>query len=215
LNGRPARTRPPTRRPGEAGPEAGSVENRDANQLLELSRADRIVCADVATEYFPACRSHDVLRGYGSGGPDFVIEMLDEDAYHQLEAILGAIDPTSADELGEGEIRFLGVGTCGPRHPQPPDVPRGVDRRGQRARRSGRTPAVEFRAHVRRRRVADRVVVPRSAPQMGGRDDRPPGERLLRGGPVALGLTSDQTVYRAACTSEGIERTRSAREGRT
>lgn len=97
---------------------AAALVDRDVEALIELSRPDRIVCAEVAREYFPGCRSADVLLGYGSGGPDFVIELLDAEAYRgRLEAILGALDPAYSDELGDGAVAFLGVGTCGPNIP--------------------------------------------------------------------------------------------------
>jgi hypothetical protein len=97
---------------------AEALTERDDEALFALSRRDRIVCADVAREYFPGCRSKDVLRGHGSGGPDFIVEILDEQAYRgQIDAILGALDPTYSDELGDGSVRFLGVGTCGPNVP--------------------------------------------------------------------------------------------------
>lgn len=88
---------------------------RDAGRLFALSRRDRLVCADLATEYFPGCRTRDVLRGHALGGATFVVDVVGDAAYRgRLEAILGTIDPSFGDGLGDGSIRVLGVGTCGP-----------------------------------------------------------------------------------------------------
>jgi hypothetical protein len=56
-----------------------------------------------------------VLRGHALGGATFVVEVVDDDRYlGQLEAIFGNVDPAFEDELGDGSIRPVGVGTCGP-----------------------------------------------------------------------------------------------------
>jgi hypothetical protein len=78
----------------------------DAARLFELSRAGRLVCAELATEYFPGCERRDVLEGYGLSGPDFTVEVVDAAAYRaRLEEVIDRLD---------GEVRVVGVGTCGP-----------------------------------------------------------------------------------------------------
>jgi hypothetical protein len=87
----------------------------DAHRLFELSREDRLVCAEVATEYFPGCETADVLEGHGLSGPDFTVEVVDEAAYRaRLDEVLSGFDASFADDLGDGEVRVVGVGTCGP-----------------------------------------------------------------------------------------------------
>ena len=100
---------------GTASDVAAALSDRDAEALFALSRSGTIDCAEVAREYFPACASEDVLRGYGISGATFLVEMLGRRAYRQqLEAITGSIDPSFADELGGGAVQIVGVGTCGP-----------------------------------------------------------------------------------------------------
>ncbi len=80
-----------------------------------MSRKDRLVCAELAVEYFPGCETRDVLQGYGLRGSNFIVELVDDDGYRdQLEAISSNVDPSFVDDLGGGEARVLGVGTCGP-----------------------------------------------------------------------------------------------------
>ena len=96
-----------------------ALQAGDADALFELSRDDRLVCAEVATEYFPDCVTDDtVLKGHGLSGPDFVVEVVDADAYRgRLDALVNGIDPSFTDELGDGDVRLIGVGTCGPDSP--------------------------------------------------------------------------------------------------
>ena len=92
-----------------------ALQAADVDRLAALSREDRLVCAELAVEYFPGCETDDVLVGHGLGGPDFVIEVVDDRAYRRrLEAIVSHVDPSFADELGDGDVRVIGVGTCGP-----------------------------------------------------------------------------------------------------
>jgi hypothetical protein len=92
-----------------------ALQAADADELYELSREDRLVCAKVNREYFPGCETDNVLVGHGSSGANFVVEVLDEGAYRgQLEAIVTNVDPAFSDELGDGSVRVVGVGTCGP-----------------------------------------------------------------------------------------------------
>jgi hypothetical protein len=94
---------------------ATALSHRDGRSLLLLSRSTTIDCAEVAREYFPACASEDILKGYGISGATFLVEVLERQAYgQQLEAVIGAIDPSYMDELGDGSAQVLGVGTCGP-----------------------------------------------------------------------------------------------------
>lgn len=87
----------------------------DAERLFALSRKSRLVCAQLAIEYFPACERDEVLRGYTLSGANFIVEVVDEEGFRgQLEAIVRGIDPSFSDDLGHGSVRVIGVGTCGP-----------------------------------------------------------------------------------------------------
>lgn len=87
----------------------------DAARLFELSREDRLVCAELNTEYFPGCERDDVLEGYGLSGPDFTVDVVDAARYRaRLETVVGSLDPSFADDVGSGAVRIVGVGTCGP-----------------------------------------------------------------------------------------------------
>jgi hypothetical protein len=92
-----------------------ALQAGDAARLFELSRADRLVCAEVAAEYSPGCEGDDVLEGHGLSGPDFIVEVVDAARYRaRLEDVMGSLDPSFSDDLGGGEVRVVGVGTCGP-----------------------------------------------------------------------------------------------------
>jgi hypothetical protein len=94
---------------------ATALSVREGGSLVRLSRSTTIRCDEVAREYFPACQAEDVLVGYGIGGADFVVEVLRRRAYRRrLEAMVGGIDPSYSDALGDGSVQLLGVGTCGP-----------------------------------------------------------------------------------------------------
>jgi hypothetical protein len=72
-----------------------ALQAADVDRLFALSREDRLVCAELAVEYFPACETADVLEGHALSGPDFTVEVVDGDGYRrQLEAIVSSIDPT-------------------------------------------------------------------------------------------------------------------------
>lgn len=87
----------------------------DADALFRLSFPQRFDCDEVDIVYFPACETSERLVGFPVGGGALRIEVLHEAAYRsQLEAILGAIDPSFTDEHGDGAPAILGVGTCGP-----------------------------------------------------------------------------------------------------
>ncbi len=90
----------------------------DVDRLLALSRVDRIVCADVAIEHFPGCTAGGVLEGHGVSNADQLVELVGDSEYRaHLDEILGALDPAYSDEHGTGDVRLLGVGTCGPDQP--------------------------------------------------------------------------------------------------
>ena len=92
-----------------------ALQAAGVDRLFELSREDRLVCTELAVEYFPMCDEDDVLEGHALGGSDFIIEVVDDEGYRaQLDAIIGNIDPSFSDELGDGSVRVMGVGTCGP-----------------------------------------------------------------------------------------------------
>lgn len=92
-----------------------ALQAADVDRLFALSREDRLVCAELAVEYFPGCETDDVLDGHALSGPTFIVEVVDAEGYRgQLDAIVSSIDPSFADELGDGGVRVIGVGTCGP-----------------------------------------------------------------------------------------------------
>jgi hypothetical protein len=92
-----------------------ALQRADVERLFRLSREDRLVCAKLNRQYFPGCETQDVLVGHGSSGANFVVEVLDDEAYRrQLEAIVTNVDPAFSDEVGDGSVRVVGVGTCGP-----------------------------------------------------------------------------------------------------
>ncbi len=74
-----------------------------------------IVCDDVVPEYFPECETSATLHGYGLSGPHFLVHLVNENAYvDHLRTITGRVDPSFSDEHGDGAVRIIGVGTCGP-----------------------------------------------------------------------------------------------------
>jgi hypothetical protein len=94
---------------------ANALAAGDDEALLGLSRVDTIDCDVVAVEYFPECDTNAVLRGYGLSDPEFLVDLVDERAYiDHLDTITGSVDPSFSDELGDGALRVIGVGTCGP-----------------------------------------------------------------------------------------------------
>ena len=90
----------------------------DVDRLLDLSRIDTIVCADVAADYFPGCAEADTVAGHGVSDAGLLVTMLEAAAYRdRLGRMIDAIDPSFIDPLGDGAVRLLGVGTCGPDQP--------------------------------------------------------------------------------------------------
>jgi hypothetical protein len=82
---------------------ANALAARDRSRPLELSRPDTINCAEVAREYFPGCRSEEVLGGYGLSGPDLLVELVTDDVYaDHLDAITSNVDPSFSDVHGNG-----------------------------------------------------------------------------------------------------------------
>ena len=97
---------------------ANALVAGDDQALLALSRQDTIVCDDVVIEYFPQCEAGATLHGYGLSGPQFIVDLVGEEAYvDHLDEITDRVDPAFTDELGDGAVRILGVGTCGPDEP--------------------------------------------------------------------------------------------------
>ncbi len=97
---------------------ANALAAGDEQALLGVSRIDTIVCDDVATEYFPECETSAVLHGYGLSDPHFLVHLVSESAYvEHLGTITGRVDPSFSDEFGDGALRIIGVGTCGPNIP--------------------------------------------------------------------------------------------------
>jgi hypothetical protein len=90
----------------------------DIADLMALNRIDTIVCADVSAEYFPGCAQADTVEGHGVSDAGLLVTMLDTAAYRdRLGRMIDAIDPSFIDPLGDGAVRLLGVGTCGPDQP--------------------------------------------------------------------------------------------------
>ena len=78
-------------------------------------RADTVDCADVVQEYFPQCRTDDVLVGHGFSDADLVVEPVPEGACpERLETITSGLDAAFTDQLGDGAVRVIGVGTRDP-----------------------------------------------------------------------------------------------------
>ncbi len=87
----------------------------DIADLMALSRIDTVVCADVSAEYFPGCAQADTVVGHGVSDAGLLVTMLETAEYRgRLGTVVGAVDPTFTDDFGEGGVRLLGVGTCGP-----------------------------------------------------------------------------------------------------
>lgn len=100
---------------GTAAAVIEALQAADSDRLFALSRDDRFVCAKLAAEFFPTCDERDSLEGYVLSGPNFLVEVVGDRAYReQLDAIVSNLDPSFSDELGNGDVRVLGVGTCGP-----------------------------------------------------------------------------------------------------
>jgi hypothetical protein len=98
---------------------ADALGTGNAQRLLELSREDQLDCGDVSVEYFPDCTTADaVVEGHGLSGPDLLVNLIDRGEYEEwLRAITTGIDPSYTDELGDGSVRLIGIGTCGPDEP--------------------------------------------------------------------------------------------------
>jgi hypothetical protein len=97
---------------------ANAVSRGDAPQLVALSRSDTIRCADVAQEYFPGCETDDVLEGHGLSDAGFTVELVSERAYlDALDRLTGSRADSFVDEIGAGDLKVIGVGTCGPDDP--------------------------------------------------------------------------------------------------
>ena len=80
---------------------ANALASKNAGELVELSRADTIDCADVLQEYFPQCRTGDVLEGHGLSDADLIVELVSQDAYRErLDTITGGLDAAFSDSSG-------------------------------------------------------------------------------------------------------------------
>ena len=97
------------------GEAATSLVAGDAEGLLRLHRPDVFDRSEVEVEIFPACAEGGVLRGHPIASAAFGIEVLSPSRYQrQLVSVVGAIDPSFEDDHGDGTMKVLGVGTCGP-----------------------------------------------------------------------------------------------------
>ena len=100
---------------GTATTAANALATGNTPALFELSRMDSIDSAEVTREYFPQCGSRDVIEGHGLSDAGFIVELAAGDTYRdRLEEITSGVDPAYADQLGNGAVHVLGVGTCGP-----------------------------------------------------------------------------------------------------
>jgi hypothetical protein len=94
---------------------ASALVGADAAALVELSRPDRFVCAELPTELFPTCAQGGVLRGHPMASAVPIFEVLPPTRYRsQVGSILGSVDPSFVDAHGAGDLAVMGVGTCGP-----------------------------------------------------------------------------------------------------
>ena len=93
---------------------ANALAAGDDEALLGLSASTR----SSATTSPPSTSRNvtsAVLHGYGLSDPHFLVHLVNENAYvDHLGTITGGVDPSFADELGDGTLRIIGVGTCGP-----------------------------------------------------------------------------------------------------
>jgi hypothetical protein len=100
------------------GAAANALTAGDVPALLALSLVEEFDCDALPTELFPDCAPGVVRRGYARSGGQGVIRILDRDAFRaELAALSERVDPGFTDDVGTGELRVLGVGTCGPDDP--------------------------------------------------------------------------------------------------
>ena len=101
-----------------AGAAAVALTAGDVPALLELSVAEEFDCDALPAELFPDCTPGQVLHGYARSGGDGLIRILDRDAFRaELAALSDLVVPAFTDDVGTGELRVLGIGTCGPADP--------------------------------------------------------------------------------------------------
>jgi hypothetical protein len=129
----PTISRPPTpaRSPDRAGCPVGdddacraargvidALRAGDPDAVLRLTREMTVDCTKVDRRFFQACATNTSLRGYQLTASVFSIEVLSREVYRdRLAAILANVDTAFQDEHGSGEIRSIGIGTCGPNVP--------------------------------------------------------------------------------------------------
>lgn len=94
---------------------AAALTGRDAVGLVALSRQDTIDCAEVERRYVPGCETEEIVRGHGLSDADFTVDLVTTDVYAEwIDTLLAGFDPQYEDEYGDGTVRIVGVGTCGP-----------------------------------------------------------------------------------------------------
>ena len=101
-----------------AGAAAAALTAGDVPALLELSVVEEFDCDALPAELFPDCAPGQMLHGYARSGGDGLIRVLDRDAFRaELAALFDLVVPAFTDDVGTGELRVLGIGTCGPADP--------------------------------------------------------------------------------------------------
>jgi hypothetical protein len=94
---------------------ANALVEGDVTRLVELSTVDRFPCDEVPAELFPDCAPGQTLEGHAFFTADFQVRVLSPASYRErLADLFERVDQGYSDAHGSGELRVLGVGTCGP-----------------------------------------------------------------------------------------------------
>ena len=97
---------------------AQAFVDADSGTVVDLSRLDTFTCSELDPALFPGCAAADVLEGHAVGLADGPIEVLAPGSYRRrLDDLAASVDPSFADELGDGRARILGTSSCGPADP--------------------------------------------------------------------------------------------------
>jgi hypothetical protein len=98
---------------------ANALVEGDVARLVELSAVDRFPCDEVPAELFPDCAPGRTLEGHAFFTGDFQVRVLSPAHYRErLASLSERVDPSYSDAHGGGELRILGIGTCGPSDPE-------------------------------------------------------------------------------------------------
>jgi hypothetical protein len=97
---------------------ANALAERDADALVALSRAERFACGELDRDVFPDCSGGEVLEGFAFFTGERRLRILAERAFRdRLTGLFERVAPAYSDSRGSGDVRVLGVGTCGPDDP--------------------------------------------------------------------------------------------------